>query len=89
MVASIGHTLSAEAVEWIKQPSMGSEDFSYYLEHVPGAMLRLGVSGEQVGNAPLHTAAFDVDERALAIGSQIFAATVIHYFDPANEASVS
>lgn len=86
MVESIDHTLTAGAVEWIERPSMGSEDFSYYLEQVPGAMLRLGVSGEQVGNAPLHTAAFDIDERAIAIGSQIFAATVIHYFDPANEA---
>ena len=64
---------------------MGSEDFSYYLEHVPGAMLRLGVGGDQVGNAPLHTAGFDIDERALSIGSQLFAATVINYFDPANQ----
>jgi amidohydrolase len=84
MVASIGQTLTAGAIEWIEQPSMGSEDFSYYLEHVPGAMLRLGVSGDQVGNAPLHTAGFDIDERALAIGSRLFAATVIHYFDPDN-----
>jgi len=88
MVDSIGQTLTAGAVEWIGQPSMGSEDFSYYLEHVPGAMMRLGVSGEQVGNAPLHTSAFDVDERALAIGSQLFAATVINYFDPANQTAV-
>ncbi|MCH1441468.1 MAG: amidohydrolase [Rubripirellula sp.] len=88
MVESTGQTLTAGAVEWIEQPSMGSEDFSYYLEHVPGAMLRLGVRGDQVGNAPLHTAAFDIDERALAIGSQLFAATVINYFDPANQSRV-
>ena len=85
MVAGVEQILSTGAVEWIEQPSMGSEDFSYYLEHVPGAMLRLGVRGDQVGNAPLHTAAFDVDERALAIGSQVFAATVINYFEPANQ----
>jgi metal-dependent amidase/aminoacylase/carboxypeptidase family protein len=46
MVASVGPTLATGAIEWIEQPSMGSEDFSYYLEHVPGAMLRLGVGGD-------------------------------------------
>ena len=88
MIESVGQTLTAGAIEWIEQPSMGSEDFSYYLEHVPGAMLRLGVSGEQVGNAPLHTATFDIDESALAIGCQLFAAMVINYFDPAKQVRV-
>ncbi len=86
LVESVNQTLSAGAIEWIDQPSMGSEDFSYYLEQIPGAMLRLGVGGDQVGHAPLHTSAFDVDERALAVGSQIFAATVINYFDPRRQA---
>ncbi|MFG0261195.1 MAG: amidohydrolase, partial [Novipirellula sp. JB048] len=72
----------AGAIEWIDEPSMGSEDFSCYLEHIPGAMFRLGVAGEQVGSAPLHTAAFDIDERAIAVGAKLFAAAVIAYFDP-------
>ncbi len=75
--------VSPAAVESIDEPSMGSEDFSYYLEHVPGAMFRLGVSGDQVGSAPLHTSTFDIDERALAVGVKTFAATVIKYFQPA------
>jgi amidohydrolase len=79
---SITRAINAGAIDWIDQPSMGSEDFSYYLEHVPGAMFRLGVAGDQVGHAPLHTSNFDIDERALAIGCRLFAATVINYFDP-------
>lgn len=79
---TITKTFSAGAIEWIEQSSMGSEDFSYYLEHVPGAMFRLGVAGPQVGHAPLHTSAFDIDESALDVGSKLFAATVINYFDP-------
>jgi amidohydrolase len=79
---SVTGTLSAGAIEWIEEPSMGSEDFSFYLEHVPGAMFRLGVAGDQVGHAPLHTGNFDIDERALVVGCKLFAATVIHYFDP-------
>ena len=45
-------------------------------------MFRLGVSGDQVGNAPLHTPSFDIDERALAVGAKLFAASVIDFFDP-------
>ncbi len=79
---SVTQTLTAGAVEWIDQPSMGSEDFSYYLEQVPGAMFRLGVAGDQVGSAPLHTANFDVDEHAIAIGCKVLAASVINFFAP-------
>ena len=28
------------------RPSMGSEDFAAYLEHVPGTMFRLGAAGD-------------------------------------------
>lgn len=66
----------------IGQPSMGSEDFSYYLEHVPGAMFRLGIAGPQVGREPLHTTMFDIDERAIAVGAKLFAAAVIQHFAP-------
>ncbi len=79
---TVTHVFSSGAIEWIEHPSMGSEDFSYYLEHVPGAMFRLGVAGAQVGHAPLHTSAFDIDEAALAIGSKLFAAAAINYFNP-------
>ncbi|WP_372717862.1 M20 family metallopeptidase [Novipirellula sp.] len=73
---------TAGAIEWIDEPSMGSEDFSYYLKQIPGAMFRLGVAGDQVGHAPLHTPAFDIDEQAIMVGAKLFAASVIAYFDP-------
>lgn len=79
---AVVQTLSAGAIEWIDEPSMGSEDFSCYLEHVPGAMFRLGVAGDQVGRAPLHTSSFDVDERAISVGVKVFVASVINFFDP-------
>ena len=82
LAQSVTQTLSPGAIEWIDQPSMGSEDFSYYLEHVPGAMFRLGIAGDQVGHAPLHTSVFDIDERAIAVACKLFAAAVIRYFDP-------
>src|SRR5699024_2611051 len=37
--------LGEEGIYEIPLPSMGGEDFSYYLEHIPGAMFRLGTAG--------------------------------------------
>ncbi len=52
---------------WLEDlpPTMGAEDFSYYLEQVPGAFLRLGL-GEDHAN--LHTASFDFNDDALENG---------------------
>jgi amidohydrolase len=73
--------LGAEAVDRIERPSMGGEDFSYYLEHVPGAMFRLGCASA-AGAPPLHSPEFDLDERALAIGAGILARAVVLASDP-------
>lgn len=57
----------------IPHPSMGAEDFSYYLQEKPGSMIRLGVSGPASGGAALHTPQFDIDERAITVGARWFA----------------
>lgn len=62
--------LGPDALAETRQSS-GGEDFSWYLEEVPGAMARLGVwsgTGEQVD---LHQPTFDLDERALAVGVRV------------------
>ena len=51
---------------------MGSEDFSYYLQHIPGCYVRFGARGEEQEYVPLHSAHFDVDERVLLIGARYF-----------------
>ncbi|MGI8667664.1 MAG: amidohydrolase [Jatrophihabitans sp.] len=49
--------------------SMGGEDFAWYLQSVPGALARLGVRPPGAQHMhDLHTADFDLDERALAVG---------------------
>jgi amidohydrolase len=60
--------------------SMGGEDFSWYLEQVPGSMARLGVriAGTDLD---LHAASFDVDERAIAVGVRILVATALRALD--------
>ncbi|CAN5195827.1 amidohydrolase [soil metagenome] len=51
--------------------SGGGEDFSWYLEEVPGAMARLGVWNGQGPQLDLHQPTFDLDERALGVGIKV------------------
>lgn len=65
-----GEVLGSEQVEEIARPSMGGEDFSHYLQHVPGSMFRLGCTRQP--HAPqLHSTLFDIEEEALPIGAKI------------------
>ncbi|MFJ6901029.1 M20 family metallopeptidase [Streptomyces hokutonensis] len=73
MVARRG-PLSVEDTE----QSLGGEDFSWYLEHVPGAMARLGVRtpGERTVR-DLHQGDFDADESAITVGVELFTAAAL------------
>ncbi|WP_344783586.1 amidohydrolase [Gordonia caeni] len=57
--------------------SPGGEDFAWYLEHVPGAMARLGVWPGIGPQSDLHQPNFDIDERALAVGIATLAGVVL------------
>lgn len=61
-----------EAVFSAEYTSMGAEDFSYYLEKVPGCFVRFGTRLANHDPIPLHSPAFDIDERALGIGARFF-----------------
>lgn len=60
------------------EQSLGGEDFSWYLEHVPGAMARLGVRtpGDTV-RRDLHRGDFDADEHAITVGVELFTAAAL------------
>ena len=64
---ALAAALGANAVTGTDQ-SMGGEDFAWYLDHAPGALARLGVHTPGAHRVDLHQSAFDIDERALAIG---------------------
>lgn len=65
-----------DSIYRIPLPSMGSEDFSYYVKEVPGAMFRLGVASDRPRYF-LHSARFDIDERAIEIGTNVLAQTAL------------
>ena len=53
--------------------NMGGEDFSFYLDHIPGCYVRIG--GQVPGNEgfPAHSSRFDFDESALGVGAAYYA----------------
>ncbi|TDD17610.1 amidohydrolase, partial [Kribbella turkmenica] len=70
-------SLGPDAVASTDQ-SLGGEDFAWYLEHVPGAMARLGVRAPGVDNAAdLHTPGFDADEDAITSGMMVLASCAL------------
>ena len=58
--------------------SMGGEDFAFYLENVPGAMIRLGTGTPGAESThDLHQSSFDVDERCIAHGVRVLVHTAL------------
>jgi hippurate hydrolase len=64
--------VGSSAVVASEHPSMGSEDFSFYLQERPGCFVRFGARKPDWEPIPLHSPAFDIDENALAIGACYF-----------------
>ncbi len=71
----------SDRVQVLPEPSLGSEDFSVYLEHAPGSMFRLGVGfKDRAINHPLHHPQFEVDESSIVTGVVTLAYTVYKYW---------
>ena len=56
--------------------SMGGEDFSWYLDHVPGCLARLGVRIPGT-DLDLHASHFNVDERCIEVGVRVLVQTAL------------
>ncbi len=78
----VREVVGLEGLEEIDRPSMGSEDFAFYLDRAPGVMLRLGCTSDRCGGNALHTPGFDVDEEALRIGAKVVARAALRWSDP-------
>jgi len=78
MVSAATELFGPQAVTWIEVPSMGGEDFAYYQQNIPGAIVRLGAAlPDPAQRQPLHSGMFDIDERALHIGAKLLARTAV------------
>jgi len=77
--ASLARRAAVEAVGEanvlpLKTANMGAEDFSYYLERIPGAYVRFGSQVPGREGYPAHSSKFDFDEEALAVGAAYYRA---------------
>lgn len=68
-------TFGAEAVLPLASPPlMASEDFSYYLQHIPGAFALIGADDGAGHNSPCHSAYYDFNDRLIPRVMQLFSA---------------
>jgi len=82
-----GELLGEDKIDIITSPSMGGEDFAFYLDHVPGSMFRLGSKNGESTSYALHTPRFDIDERALIIGAKTLARAAVLWSQSASESA--
>jgi len=70
--------LGPDSIRWKEKPSLGVEDFSFFLEKRPGAFYHLGCGNPGRGiTAALHSKDFDIDESCLPVGVALHTATAI------------
>ena len=82
-VRGVGNDLlGEEKVILLDKPTMGGEDFAYFLQKIPGALFWLGCGNEAKGiTEMLHNPNFLMDEDALVLGTAIHAYLAYHYLN--------
>lgn len=78
----ISEMLGKENIYYLEKPSMGGEDFAYYLQEVPGSFVYLGTKNPEKGIIhPGHSPKFNIDEDILTIGVEYFIRAIIKYLN--------
>ena len=68
--AAAASALGPECVRHtVRSANMGGEDFSWYLQEIPGCYVRLGARLPGSASYPAHSSRFEIDENVLATGA--------------------
>jgi hippurate hydrolase len=78
-----GALVGAERTHEMRHPVMGSEDFSYVLQRVPGAMANLGTRPDNGPVFPNHSNRMLLNESALPTGIALHVAVALRFLDDA------
>jgi len=79
-VVRVSREMLGEEKVFEMKPMMGSEDFSCYLQKVPGTFVFFGVKNTEKGIIyPHHHPRFDIDEEMLPIGTALEVAVALEY----------
>nr|WP_086939344.1 N(2)-acetyl-L-2,4-diaminobutanoate deacetylase DoeB2 [Thaumasiovibrio occultus] len=60
----------------VAMPLMASEDFSYYLQHIPGAFALIGADDGNEHHHPCHNTQYDFNDKLIALVTRYFCALV-------------
>lgn len=81
-------TLGREKVINLAKPSMGGEDFAYFLQKIPGCFVRIGARGRETKTPTAHSSYFDFDEEAIRVGGAFFERAVRNAIDEIRQARI-
>lgn len=82
MVETIKKVVDEKDIVVITEPTMGGEDFAYFLLEVPGTYMYLGTNNSEKGIVyPQHNARFDIDEEVLWRGSSVMAQGALDWLE--------
>jgi amidohydrolase len=82
LVERAGREVLGDGGVKVVPPSMGGEDFAFYLERVPGCFYWLGCRApDRREAANLHSPTFDLDENALAHGVHVMARAAMRFLE--------
>ncbi len=74
--------LGPEQVRRLEEPSMGGEDFSFYMERIPGCYFRIGTGNPDLDTCHyLHSDLFDIDEDAISEAVKVLCWSAIRYLN--------
>ncbi len=77
LVQAVGaDVLAPGGVTYLETPTMGAEDFAYYLLQIPGVMFRLGVGTDVTA---LHTPTYSFSDGALPYGMAMLSNLALRY----------
>jgi amidohydrolase len=78
LIQAAEQSIGIENIEFMKESSMGGEDFAYYLEHIPGSYYRIGCFDGH--STDVHTPTFDIDDNCIPTAVKVLEKTVEIYF---------
>jgi metal-dependent amidase/aminoacylase/carboxypeptidase family protein len=79
-VAGLAPAVPGVANVYEIEPSMGGEDFGYYMQKVPGTFFFTGVQNPDWDvTYPHHHPKFDIDERGLLVAANVLGTAALSY----------
>ena len=81
IIEKTGRDLLGEANVHEIEKTLGAEDFGEFLKHAPGAMFTLGTQKKGHEEYLLHHPKFDIDERAMPVGTAMLVETAKRFLE--------